>query len=76
MSLRLLALQKSDKKAQKIRMEGLNGYKDIDRMFYYQRLPIVSEIIWTELISQYYDNPLVSHFGINKLKDLINQKYY
>ena len=33
--LRLVELQESDKKAQKIRAESLNRYKDVNRVLYY-----------------------------------------
>lgn len=29
-----------------------------------------------ELISRYYDNSFAGHFGINKTRELIVQKYY
>ena len=34
------------------------------------------EIIGTELISRHYDDPLASHFGIEKTRELVAQKYY
>ena len=34
------------------------------------------EVIWIELISQHHDDPLAGHFGINKTRELIGQKYY
>ena len=34
------------------------------------------EIIWTELISRHYNNPLADHFGIDKTRELIGWKYY
>ncbi len=45
-------------------------------MLHHQGLPYVPEIVRTELISRYYDNPLASHFGIDKTRELIAQKYY
>ena len=45
MRLRLAEVLKSDKKAQKIKTKGLNGYKKLDGVLYHQRLPFVSEII-------------------------------
>ena len=45
-------------------------------MLYHQELPFVPEIIWIELISQYYDNPLAEYFSIDKTRELIGQKYY
>ena len=51
MRLRLVKLQKSDKKAQKIRAGGLNGYIEFDGVLHYQRLSFVSEIIQIKLIN-------------------------
>ena len=34
------------------------------------------EIIQTKFISRHHNNSLVSHFDINKIKELINRKYY
>ena len=74
--VRLVKLQELDKKAQKIRIEGLNGYKILDKVLYHQELPFVPEIIWTKLISWYHNNPLAHHFGIDKTKDFVSRKYY
>ena len=78
MSLRLLKLQELDSEAQELRSkeELPDGWEDINRVLHHQRLPLVPEVIQTELISQYHDNPLARHFGINKTKDLISRKYY
>ena len=76
MRLELAELQESDKKAQKIRAEGLDRYKDVNKVLHYQGLPFVLEIIRTELINRHHDKPLVGHFGINKTRELISKKYY
>ena len=76
MRLRLAELQESDKEAQKIRVEGLDGYEDVDGVLHHQELPFVPKIIRTELISRYYDDLLAGHFGIDKTKELISRKYY
>ena len=76
MRLRLAELQESDKEAQRIRTEGLNGYEELDRVLYHQELPFVPEAIQTEIISRHYNDPLVGHFNINKTKDLVGRKYY
>ncbi len=34
------------------------------------------EIVRTELISKYHDDPLAGHFGIDKRRELIARKYY
>ena len=72
MRLRLLELQKSDNKAQKVKAEELkDNYKDIDVVLYHQRLLFVLKSIQTKLISRHHDDFLVKHFGINKIKDLV-----
>ena len=77
MRLRLAELQELDNEARKIRTKKLqNGYEEVDRVLYHQRLPFVPKIIWTELINQHYNNFLVEHFDVNKTKDLIGRKYY
>ena len=45
-------------------------------MLQYQRLPYVPEIICSEVISRYYNDPLARHFGIDKTRELVDQKYY
>ena len=45
-------------------------------MLHYQGLLYVPEIIQTELISRYHDNPLVGHFGIEKTRKFVARKYY
>ena len=72
MSLRLAELQKSDNDIQKIRAKGLDKYKNINKMLYYQELLFIPEIIWSKLISQHYNNLLIGHFDIDKTKKLIS----
>ena len=76
MRLRLVELQESNEEAQKIRVEGLDGYKDVNGVLHYQGLPFVPEIIQTELISRHHNDPLTGHFGIDKTRELIGRKYY
>ena len=56
MSVRLAELQKSDDKIQKIRVKGLDKYKEIKEILHYQGLLFLSKIIQTELISRHHDN--------------------
>lgn len=73
MRLRLPELQKSNLEAQKIKTTELKeGWKDIDRILYYQGLPFVPNVIKIELINQYYNNLLAMHFDIDKTKELIS----
>ena len=80
MRLRLAELQESDVEAQKIRAEkqkkGLGKYVDVNGMLHHQELLFMPEIIQIELISQHYNDPLVSHFSINKIRKLIGWRYY
>ena len=45
-------------------------------MLQYQGLPYIPEIIRSEVISRHYDDPLTGHFGIDKTRELVGQKYY
>ena len=45
-------------------------------MLQYQGLPYILEIIRSEVISCYHDDPLTGHFGIDKKKELVGRKYY
>ena len=77
MRLRLPDLQSDDNQARKLRFADLpKEWKDIKEMLQYGGLFYIPEIIWLELISQYYNNPLVGHFGIDKTQELIARKYY
>ena len=76
MRLRLAEFQESDKETQKIRAEGLDRYKDVNRVVHHQGLPFVPEIIRTKLISWHYNDPLAGHFSIDKPRELIRKKYY
>ena len=72
MRLRLVELQAEDGQARKIRAEKLGrNWEDSDRIFYYQGLPYIPEIIKTELISRHHDDPLAGHFGIEKTQELV-----
>ncbi len=76
--LRLPELQAKDQLVGKIREQGLkNGWEeDADGVLHHQRLPYVPEVIRTEIISRHHDDPLEVHFGIDKTRELIAQKYY
>ena len=76
MRLRLQELQEVNRKAQELKQQTANGYKEIDDIFHYQSLPFVCKAIQVELISLHYDNPLASHFGIEKTYEFLAQKYY
>ena len=78
MRLRLSELQENDKEAKLFRgFAGLpEGWKDVERVLQYQRLLYVPAIIRSELISCHHNDPLIGHFGIDKIKELVGRKYY
>ena len=45
-------------------------------MLHHQGLPYVTEIIRRELISRHHNDSLAGHFGIEKIQELLSQKYY
>ncbi len=75
--MRLLELQDNDKKAMKLRSEGLpEGWENIEQVLHYQGLLYIAKVIRSELISRHHDDSLVGHFGIEKTRKLIARKYY
>ncbi len=75
--MRLLELQKDDKEAMKLRLDGLlEGWEDIEQVLHYQGLPYVPKVICSKLINRHHDDPLAGHFGIEKTRKLIARKYY
>ena len=76
MRLRLHKLQAEDEQDWKAEAEHSKGWNNIDGVLHYQGLPYISETIWTELMSRHHNNPLASHFGIKKIRELVAQKYY
>ena len=77
MRLGLSELRKSNEESKKIRVKGLkDGYKEVDGVLHHQRLLFVPEVIRTKFISRHHNNPLASHFGIDKTRKLISRKYY
>ena len=75
MRLRLQELQEEDLQTRRIRAEKPEGWEDT-AVLYHQGLPYVLEIISTELISSYHDDPLAGHFVVKKTRELIARKYY
>ncbi len=76
--MQLPELQAKDQEAQKVRKQGLKDGQEenADGVPCHQDLPYVPEIVKTELISRHHNDPLASHFGIDKTRELIAQKYY
>ena len=76
MRLRLQKLQDADSKAQELRQQKANGYEKTNEILRHQGLSFVLNAISTELISRHHNNPLASHFGIEKTCKLLFWKYY
>ena len=76
--LRLPELLAEDQEARKIRKQDLkDSWEENADMVIYNPNPLyIPEIVKTELISRYHDNPLAKHFRIDKIGELITQKYY
>ena len=77
MRLRLVELQAEDSQARKIKVEKLGrNWEYLDGILDYQGLPYIHEVIRTRLIRSHHDEPLASHFSIEKTQELIAKKYY
>ena len=77
MHLRLQELQETDSSAQEIRAIQLQkDWEEVDERLYHQELPYIPKIVCSELISRHQNDLFASHFGVNKIKKLIGQKYY
>lgn len=66
MKLQLSKLQKSNKKAKKLKHEFLKGWKNINNLFQYQSLSYILEVIYFKMINCHYNNLLIGYFGIDK----------
>lgn len=71
-------MQELDKKPKNFRAikELQKDCNDVNKVLHYQELLFIFKIIYTEFISQHYNDFLKNHFGINKIRGLIDQKYY
>ena len=76
MRLRLQKLQETDCKIQELRQQKADGYEEIDKILHHQGLSFIPKAIQTELISRHHKNLLAGHFGIQKTRKLLAQKYY
>ncbi len=75
--MRLPELRDDDKEAMKLRSKGLpESWEDIEQVLHYQGLPYVSKVIYLELISRHYNDPLAGHFCIETTRKLIARKYH
>ena len=74
---RLVELLIEDCQVWKNRVEKLGrNQENSNRILHHQGLPYVPEIIGTKLIRRHHDDPLVSYFGIKKMRELVTSKYY
>ena len=76
MRQRLHRLQTKDNQAQKTMVEHSEDWDNINKVLHYQGLSYIPEIIRTEIISRYHNDPLAGHFSIKKTRELVSQKYY
>ena len=77
MNLRFPKLQDNNKKAKALKAGGLSeGWKEVEGVFQYRGLPYIPEIIHYKVISYYHNDLLAKHFGIDKTRELVGQKYY
>ena len=77
MKLRLAKLQDEDEEAKVLGAGGFpEGWEEVEGVLQYRGLPYVPEIICSEVISRHYDDLLIGHFGIDKTRELVGQKYY
>ena len=74
--LQIPELQAEDKLASKIREKGLKqGWEEIDGVLDRESRLYLPEIMRTEIISRQPDDPLAGHFGVEKTRKLVAQKY-
>lgn len=77
MRMRLPELQNDDKEAKKLRLERLSeGWKDIKEVFYYHGLSYIPTVIHSKLISRHHKDLLISHFYIEKTRELKTRRDY
>ena len=78
MRLRLSKLQENNDKAKLLRSSAdlPEGWENVEGVLQYQGLLYVPEIIRSEVISCHHNNLLAGHFGIDKTRELVGQKYY
>ena len=48
-----------------------DGWEDVDGVLHQESLAYGLEIVRTEVISKYYNDPLVRYFGIKKTQELV-----
>ena len=77
MNLRLPKLQDNNKQAKTLGARGLpEGWEEVEGVLQYQRLLYIPEIIRYKVISCHHNDPLIGHFGIDKIRELVGRKKY
>ena len=78
MRLCLPELQENDKEAKTLRDSvGVSeDWEDDEGVFQYQGLSYIPNIICSKIIIYHHNDSIAGHFGINKTRELISQKYY
>ena len=51
-------------------------WKNNERVFQYQELLYILEIICFKLIIGHYNDPVIAYFRMNKIQELNTRKYY
>lgn len=71
MFLRLTKLQANNEQVEKVRVEMIKDWKDVNKVLYFQNQSYIPEIIYIKLISRHHNNPLIGYFQIEKTQELI-----
>lgn len=64
-------MQEDNPKTRELRKYPAESLEDIEDIFHHQGFLYVSNIVYFEIMSRYYDDLLASHFGIKKIKSLL-----
>ena len=77
MRLRLPELQDNDEEAKILRgfTDFLKDWEDVEEVLQYRGLLYIPKIIRSKMISCHHNDPLAGHFGTDKTRELIGQKY-
>ena len=77
MRLQLPKLQWEDQVVREIRKKNLKeSWEELKEVLHYKGRLYLPEIIRTEIMNKNHNNPLVGHYGVEKTKELVVQKYY
>lgn len=76
MSLRLPEMQESKSETREFAKNLPEDLADVEGLPYHQNLLYVPKIGCSKIISRQHDDPLVGHFGIKKMRNLVARKYF